>query len=223
MIVPTHFKFVFRGVFENTEEEWSFSVKYRRDVLGLPDADVHDVNDAAVTTALSTLITTGGIGAFSSSLLATEWRLYAQGSDNHAEGDIKKVIIPTPIRGGAPNLYPSQISLCITTVSDDRGPGRLGRFYLPGPTGPLSDFRLSTATATSYATVVTAFLKGISDAIDLPGTTDSAPAVNISGLPVLTGTKQDIDHIEVGRVLDTMQSRRRQLLEERFEGGQIDW
>lgn len=223
MAVPTHFKFVFRGIFENTEEEWSFSVKYRRDVQNFPDATVEDIDDAAVTAALTALMGASGVGAFSSSILATEWRAYAQGTDNRAEGDIKKVILGTPARGGTPNKYPSQISLCVTTVADDRGPGRLGRFYLPAPTGALTDFRLTTTIATNYAVVTTAFLKAVSDAIDLPNTTDSAPAVNISGLPVLTGTKQDIDHVEVGLVLDTIQTRRRQLVEERYEHTQIDW
>jgi hypothetical protein len=34
---------------------------------------------------------------------------------------------------------------------------------------------------------------------------------------------QGVDHIEVGRVYDTIRSRRRSLLEERFVGAQIDW
>jgi len=223
MAVPTHFKLVFRGVFENTEEEWSFSVKYRRDVQNFPDAEVSNISDSGVTAAFTGLIGTSGTSRFSSSILATEWRAYQMGTDNRMEGNPKLVVMPGEVRGLGANTFPPQIALCVTTVADNRGPARFGRFFLPGPVAPMTDFRLTEVNATAYAEAVTVFLKAISDAIDLPNTTDSAPAVNISGLPVLTGTKQDVDHVEVGRVYDTIQSRRRQLLEERHIHGQIDW
>jgi hypothetical protein len=97
----------------------------------------------------------------------------------------------------------------------------LGRFYLPTNLALETDRRLSVTTAENAAVVIGTFLKGISGAIDLPGTVLSSSAVNVSS--VGAGLLQRVDHIEVGRVLDTLRSRRRSMLEERVVGGQIDW
>lgn len=223
MAVPTHFKFVFRGVFENTEEEFSFSAKFQRSIAAGPDAELSDIDQAAVTAATAAFYGNGTVGGFSASTLLTEWRAYVQDTTNHMEGNPLLVPLAAPIRGGSPNKFPPQVALCVTTVGDDRGPGRFGRFFLPAPTAPVVDFRITALAAEAYAEAVTQWLKGISAAIDIPGTIDSAEAINVSTLPAPAGSKQNIDHVEVGRVYDTIQSRRRQLLEERHVHGQIDW
>jgi len=66
-----------------------------------------------------------------------------------------------------------------------------------------------------------AFLKSISDAIDLGGTVQSSAMLNISD--DATGTYQDVDHIKVGRRPDRISRRINALQEEYVEGGQIDW
>jgi hypothetical protein len=87
-----------------------------------------------------------------------------------------------------------------------------------------NDWRLSVAVATSLSSAVTNMPKAISGAIDLPGTIGSAACINISDRPIGTdGTKQNVDHVEVGRVLDTVRRRRNALVEAPVVGGQIDW
>lgn len=223
MAVPTHLKIVFRGIFENTEEEWSFSTKWSRQVSGGGDAGTSDINQDGVSNAISALINTQGAARFGSSTLVTEWRAYQMGTNNRMEGNPLQVTLATPARGAAANIYGSSTSLCVTLVGADRGPGRFGRFFLPSPAEPVVDFRLTLAKVTAYETAITAFLKSVSDAIDLPNTVNSSEMLNVSLLPAPGGSSQVVDHVEVGRVLDNLSTRRRQLDEERYVGGHIDW
>lgn len=221
MTFPTHFKFVFRGVFVNTPEEWSFSVKYRRDVEQGNDAELGDVNDGTVKDAIEALF---GSGYFGTAVRHTEWRGYVIGTNGRMEGNPKIVVYPPgeEVNGNGSSNKPPQVCSVITTVGDDRGHARFGRFFLPTLAAPISsDLRMSTTDRDALGQAATDFLKGVSDAIDLPGTTNSAPAVNISGIGA--GTIQDVDHLVVGRVLDTMRTRRNKLVEDYQSAGQIDW
>lgn len=224
MPVPTHFKFTFRGVFTGTPEIWSFGVKFERTVGGGGDAGVEDVDDATVTTAITDFLASTS-APICTIVKCTDWRCYVIGTDGRMEGNPKIVDVSEgAINGTAALKYPPQIALVATTVALNRGPARFGRFYIPGPAGSMaSDMRLSEATATVYAQSVSAFLKKISDAVDLPGTILSASGLNVSPGGGSSGTAQRIDHVEVGRALDTLRSRRTALLEERFADATIDW
>lgn len=221
MPVPTHFRFTFRGDFVGTPEHWSFGLAYEREVGAGGDAGIDAVDKAAVTAATDFWF--GGNGSrIPNNAKMTDWRLYVIGADGKAEGDIHvEDVSAISVTGASAPVYPPQVALAITKVGDNRGPAKLGRFYLP-TTAPFgADMRLSVGEATSIGNEVQAWMKGISDAIDLPGTVASSSALNISS--VGAGVKQMVDHCEVGRVLDTLRSRRRSLLEERVELGQIDW
>lgn len=221
MATPKHLRIVFRGIFESTPEEWSFSTKWRRVTTAAPDAGTGDVDKAAVKTALDTYL---GAGHFQSNVIATDFRIYPIGSNGLVEGNphIEEIALGDNVKGSTTVRYPPQIALVVTTVADNRGPAKLGRFFLPGPgVGLGADVRVSQAEVNSILTETVAFLKGVSDAIDLPGTVESAAMQNISS--VGAGVAQDVDHIRLGRVLDTVRSRRRSMLEEYTEGGQIDW
>lgn len=222
MPVPTHFKINFRGIFTSTPEEWSFGLHFDRDVADQPDAELSDINAGGVTSAITDLLATAG-GMFSDACLCTEWRAYVIGTNGRMEGNpMIEVLTPPGVGGTATKKYPPQIALAVTLVADNRGPARFGRFFLPGVNLPMdNDHRLTVSNATNVAEAVTTFLKDISDAIDLPLTVSSSTALNISSLQ--GGVKQAVDHVEVGRVYDTLRSRRRQLLEERHVHGQIDW
>lgn len=120
--------------------------------------------------------------------------------------------------------FPPQVCVVATKVGANLGPAHLGRMYLPCLGAALSTGgRMTAATAFSIAQATSAFLKDISDSIDLPLTTDSSAGLNISNRPVTTGTKQEIDHIRVGRAFDTMQSRRTNLDEDYQVDAHIDW
>lgn len=224
MPIPTHLKFTARGVFSSTPEEWSFGFHFSRTVAASPDAGTGDVNVSAVTTAYSAFIGSSG-AAISSNVKLMDWRCYVIGTDGRMEGNPLVVDVSAAnITGSATNKYPPQIALCATLVADNRGPARFGRFFIPGPTSPLdNDMRISNNDVTNVGTAVSALLKSISSAIDLPGTIESSAAVNVSTRGGSAGTLQNVDHVEIGRVLDTLRTRRKSMLEERHVHAQIDW
>lgn len=223
MPIPKHFRITFRGVFRNTPEAWSHGVHMQQTNNLASDAHLGDVNMATLLDAWGILAATGG-PAVPSSCQLMDIRAYEIGTDGHAIGNVK--IFDTSAGGVFGNTapkYPFQIALVATTVALNRGPAKLGRMYLPTSTTVGADGRISQSDALACAVRVADFLKKCSDAIDLPDTVESAAAVNVSTRGGPDGTLQSIDHVEVGRVLDTMRSRRTSLLEEREHTETIDW
>jgi hypothetical protein len=218
----THLKIVFRGEFNGTPEEWSFSTKWTREVTAGPNAGVADISDSAVNTALTTFINNA---RFQSSVWCTSWRAYVIGTDGRMEGNPKIVEFApgAEIKGLSSTRFPTDQALCITTAGVNRGRARYGRFYLPGPSTALgTDHRLSTSAVNTWVTDTTTFLKAVSGAIDLPGTLESSEMVNISN--DATGTSQTVDKIRVGKVYDRIERRRRQMVEDYVENATtIDW
>jgi hypothetical protein len=153
-------------------------------------------------------------------------RLYQIGTDGRAEVDpvIHVIDPPGSIAGAGGMNYPPQIAVAVTKVSDARGPAKLGRFYLPCLSMPISaGGKMSEADATELLGECVTWLKAISDNIDLPGTLLSSSLCNVSTRGGSTGTLQEVDHLRVGRVFDTLRSRRNAMDEEYVEGSQIDW
>lgn len=225
MSVPTHFRVTVRGTFGATDEIWVTGFHFQRAAGQGPDAGLDDIDEGAMTSAIAGFF--GGT-TFTSALKTTDWRAYQIGTNKKMEGNgplLHEFTTPVAGTGGAQPVWPSNVALCVTTISDTRGPAQRGRFYLPPPQGELgTDWRMSLALVTTYEATVRSFLKAMSDAIDIPDTLESSDMVNVSDRPVgSAGTIQSVDHIEIGRVCDTVQSRRRQLLEDRFVGPQIDW
>lgn len=221
MPVPTHFRFVVRGEFTGTPEEWSFGMHFSRDTPAAPDANLSDVDEGAVTTAVTQFFA-GGESRIPLACKVTDWRMYAIGTDNHMEGNpLIHIMTGTPVTGGTQDRYPPQVACVVTTVAADRGPGRFGRFYLPTAAVLETDRRLSIVTATAIAEASSTFMKDVSNAIDLD-LTSSSEGLNISQIGG-EGARQTIDHLEVGRVLDTLRNRRKSMLEEKVSTGHIDW
>lgn len=223
MPVPTHFRFTVRGKFSNTPEQWSFGFHFGRQEPAHGDLGLGDINQGTFDTALANLMNSGAID---SGCEVVDWRAYVIGTDGKMEGNapLLRTYTAAELDGSGTITYPPQVALCCTFVAENRGPARLGRMYLPGPAWGLgADRRLSIVNATITAQAVSAFLKGVSDSIDAPGWTNSAEGVNVSSRGGGGGTIQTIHHVEVGRVLDTMRSRRAQLLEDRIVDTEIDW
>jgi hypothetical protein len=226
MAVPTHFKFTLNGVFTGTPEIWSTGFHFNRKRPLGTDAGLGDINEGTVTSAITAFI---GSALFNTTVTLVDWRAYVIGTDGHMEGNgpLLHIFPVNTYKGTGSNVLPPQVSCVATLVANDRGPAQRGRMYLPGPAKMVQtgDSRLSVADATLYATAVSALLKGVSDGIDLPGEIGSAAAVNVSPGPVgsTTGTLQDIDHVEVGRVYDTVRNRRNKLVEARVVDSHIDW
>jgi len=223
MPVPTHFQFVFRGTFVNTPEEWSFGAKFSRTNTINEDATFGDIDEGGVDDAFATLL---GNAYFHAGVKAADWRAYIIGTDGKMEGNgpLLRTYDSGNPQGSSGNRQPPQVSLVATLIATNKGPAHFGRLFLPGPAKAVADdLRLSTTDATGYLDLVVAFLKSVSDQIDLDDT-NSSECVNVSPMGGAgAGTLQVVDHVEVGRVYDTLRTRRRQLLEERIVGGQIDW
>lgn len=222
--VPTHFKFTFRGHFEGAPEFWSFGCHFNRNVEEGPDAGLDDIDESAVTTAIATLMGATSMGTVTR---LDDWRAYVIGTNGRMEGDapLMHIVDPgSPIAGTGGQNFPAQVACVVSKVGEHRGPGQFGRMYLPCLGLNLSTGgRLTAAVALSVAQATSAFLKDISDAIDLPGSLGSSACVNVSVLPTGSGTLQAVDHVRVGRVLDTMTSRRTSLDEDYQEDSHIDW
>lgn len=220
MTVPTHFKFTFRGDFKETPEHWSFGFHMSRDNPVEPDAGVEDIDVDAVTEALRTFFDTG-TSQVPNNAIATDWRAYQIGTNGRMEGNPLVVdLAGENIDGGGGMVYPPQVCVVVTTVAVNRGAARFGRFYLPTRAAVGTDSRMSAVNAADLATAASTFMKSVSNAIDLEDLT-SSEGLNISTLN--GGTKQTIDHLEVGRALDTLRNRRKSLVEDRESTGHIDW
>lgn len=222
MAVPRHIKVVWRGVFNQTDEEWSFGLKFLKEFAANPDATIGGFDGPALIAATHALLDTS---SFSVGISCTEIRLYDIGVDGRTVGNPRYIVLDpaTQPTGTGATRYPPQIALVCTTVAENRGPAKLNRFYLPGPARALgSDFRISTSDRTTYVTNVTTFVKAVADAGQPANWLDQDMAVaNISASG--GGTLQTAQRVRVGRVYDTMRSRRRSLDEDYAESGDIDW
>jgi hypothetical protein len=131
------------------------------------------------------------------------------GTDGKYRGDPKAAAVDVPGGAGAPVLlYPPQISLAVSLATAKRGKSGRGRFYLPcpqtsmGPDGRISQ-NIQTAVAGSVRT-------WINDLNNWPGFDGGTPKVTIASS---LGQNHDVTGVRVGRVLDTVRSRREDLVE----------
>lgn len=225
MAVPTHFRFTIRGIFKGTEETWSNVFHFSRDNPQGQDANLGDINEESIDTAVAAFY---GSGFVNNLVEVADWRMYVIGTDGKMEGNapLLREYVADELKGAGTSIYyPPQIALCMSTVALNRGAAQFGRWYVPGPVTALDNtLRITVASAQNWVTLATQFLKDLSDSIDLE-LTQSSEGLHISKGPPgsSTGTRQTIDHVRVGRVFDTMQSRRRSLLEDYQLSGHIDW
>lgn len=224
MAVPTHFRHVVRGRFLGSSEIWSFGVHYGRTVDLGPDAGLGDIDSGTVDSALAAFFANM---PFSNMVEVEDWRFYAIGSDGLMEGNgpLIRLYEPGELKGTGTRVLPPQVALVVSKVADNRGPAQFGRFYLPcsGITITPADGRISDTQAEAWLNLVVAWAKGVSDAIDLPGTLASSAMLNISTKPAPDGTKQAVDHFRMGLTLDTLRTRRNAMQEDYVDGGQVDW
>lgn len=221
MTVKTHFRIVFRGIFDGSPEIWSFSTKWGRARPLGTDALLEDIDTDAVTAAVDAFMSSSD---FQSNVKCTEWRAYVIGTDGKMEGDPLLVDLSTdpPTGTGTTRAYPTNVSLCVTTVGEHRGHGRYGRFYLPGTHAQLdSDRHVAVSWLDPMVTHTVTFLKAVSGAIDLPGEIGSSEMLNISN--DASGTFQNVQSIKIGRVLDNISRRRNAMTEDYHDSGHIDW
>lgn len=223
MPFPKHFRFVWRGTFKGTPEAWSFGCHFQSAQSGGPDADLGAVSIQGLADAYFSLVNNTDAYLPRWAHL-TDVRAYLIGTNGRSIGNVK--LLDTSAENLESNrieVYPPQIALVASLIAPNRGAAKYGRMYLPTAAPIAVDGRVAASIATGIATHVGTFLKACSDAVDLPLQPDSTPCINVSDRGGPDGTFQVVDHVEVGRVLDTMRSRRSSLVEERQVGAHIDW
>lgn len=196
-------------------ETFTYSLSLRRDF----DAplDPPDVVPQGVIDAVTTFHAAGGHSMTSTSAHLTMIKLNEIGTDGRytSEGDTVQHEFDTPVPGSGVPLHPPQIAVAVTLrTAKRRGRAHAGRFYLPmlaqtmGPDG-----RMSVGAQQGLATAATTFLDDLNAA--LPGY-EVAVLSNVG-----TGEVETVTHVAVGRVVDTMRSRRTSLDEDYFEGAPL--
>lgn len=121
------------------------------------------------------------------------------------------LIVATDTPGGSPAglQHAPQVAWCMSLGTDRRGASGRGRFYIPTPTALVNSADgLVEATPTTNATAgLQAFLNNLNNQAGVDG---SAPKVTVSSVK---GFNSDVTSCRVGRVLDTIRSRRQALQE----------
>jgi hypothetical protein len=191
-------------------ETWQFGVNCRFGPGGEPtNAGLQAMADALVIPT-NTFLTSSG-PAMSSSARITAIKVALVDATGHYPAPsvpgIATFGVPTPGPSGAGAI--PQATIAVTLVSDvPRGRGSRGRFYLP-PCMPAiqTDGRITAAAADSIESAAKTWLNAIK------GNVIVSEILVMSGLGA--GTSGVVKSIGVGRVVDTMRSRRRNLLEAR--------
>ena len=112
-------------------------------------------------------------------------------------------------------IYPPQVAIVVSLdTAIRRGRAHAGRFYLPLP-GPVLSASgvLAAAEQEKYVDAATTMIEGLNNALQpwqVGVVSDIGP-----------GAQQRVTHVRVGRVFDTMRSRRRSLDEAYVQGENI--
>lgn len=217
MTVPTHTRITFSGVFGSTVspvEIWSFNVHTG------PLSATTAANAATVATAARTAWQTNWGPLLSTDITLTRTRVAVVDSNSRVakdfDGSFKQGDNVTAGGGSvampAASRMPTQAALVISLRSARADATGKGRFFLPFqmPNYALqTDFRLTSATADAVAAAAKAFLNGVASAASAPIVVASGGGKAGGG----TGYLSPVTSVRVGRVVDTMRSRRNAQLE----------
>jgi len=213
--VPKHIKINIRGRFDGTPEQWSYGFHLDPVRTAQVDIKVADYDMSIVAAAINAF---HSHARFPAKVVVEEWRAYDIGSDGRMIGNpvLGSWSAATQPKGlGAGNLtYPPQASLVVTLEAANRGPARYGRMYLPQPYMILdSTARLAATDVSSIGSALRTMLKAIEGANT---GADDSHLCNVSpGGRTSTPTKQSVINLKMGRVIDTMRSRRSKMDEDR--------
>jgi hypothetical protein len=185
-------------------ETFSFSLSLIPDDDSGTPGTVPTTVPAALITALSTFFTESGM--ISSNAIIRTVKLNLIGVDGRYENQ-ETVLdeLEDPIQGTSSERPAPQVALVVSLGTDfTRGRAHAGRFYLPTP-----GFALSTAgviTEGQQAQVAQAAWAFIEDIVT------AVPGWRVGVVSDLgAGTERPVTHVRVGRVYDTIRSRRRSL------------
>ena len=215
MPFPLHNRLTVRGIFDGTPEIWSYGMHFPSQVTGGPDIEPNDWNATNVSAALAAF---HGSAIFGSKVRLTGWRGYQIGPDGRTVGNNLKVVELDPGTVGAGTYrYPPQVTTVVSFVAANRGPAKFGRCYLPGPAANINitDSRMTASDAAAVCTAFKTLVESLLNAMYVSPLYVGEELVNVSRSG--EGVFQTVETIRVGRVFDTMRSRRNKLVEDYSE------
>lgn len=219
---PKHLVMSMRGPLGDpaqAPEEWQINVRM---TLPLTIAEAGDIDGDWLqdyTEDARDWIRSSGM-RFTTDVHLTECRFAVMSDAGPQNGE---TVIKTPAEvnssQGQINPYvPWQNSVVVTLLADGRGRGHRGRWFLP-PQQLTIENGLGTMTAAhqnGIADATKTFIEALNNhpGLDTQGTSGN---VCIIGRTPPEGTRELVDKIRVGRVVDTMRSRRKSLDESYVE------
>lgn len=212
-----HWRATFKGSFRASGagegyEQWNTSIAFNyglNQFAGVGQEKAEDLRDDFI--ALMAAMP----GFFASNTYLDEVRLDSIGAD----GKIDQDAVFAPVAGGgqaggAPAVLPPSCAVVLTLDTKTRGRSRFGRMYLPLLATPVTDAGvMSESNAQFILGACRTFVNNVSNS---PGLDAGFGAAVASG--VGSGSLDPIQEIRIGRVIDTMRSRRRSMDESYVTG-----
>ena len=163
--------------------------------------------------------TGNGLGIVTAAAL-TSVKVNRIGTDGkYMDAETKEHIFSSPVPGVTSNALAPQLSLAVTLRgSNERARAGKGRMYFPPSAafiGLGSDGRVTAANALDHAKGALFLLGALDDVYSAAGVSAVAGITSSVG----AGAFQAVHHVSVGRVVDTMRSRRNKLPEDPQEWG----
>jgi hypothetical protein len=203
-----HTRVTFGGTFgpvATAVEQWSFRLNINRTAsVGAPVEVANAMRDAWQTHLGNRCRARVRLTQVKVAEIGADGKYGPNGNPGIWSGDIAAT-------GGDNTLVPNQIALAISLTTDQRGPSSRGRFFLPLPVYAADpDGRLDVASAGTIRAAAAAFL----NAVNVAASNGTPLAPRKVGILSVRGTNPEVTGVRVGRVPDTMRSRRRSMLEE---------
>lgn len=205
-----HWRATFKGEFKTSTtaegyEQWNTSLAFNfglNQFAGVAQEKAEDLRDdfAALMDSLP--------GFFAANTYFTEVRLDSVGSNGKIDQDaVFAVVGGSGKAGGAGVTLPPSCAVALTLDTKVRGRSRFGRMYLPLCAVPLN---ITGGMSEGDAQFILGNCKTfIQNASNSPGVDAGFGAAVASG--VGAGSLAPIQEIRIGRVIDTMRSRRRSM------------
>lgn len=155
-----------------------------------------------------------GLGIITNAKL-TSVKLNRIGTDGkYMDAETKEHVLGTPVSGVTSTNLPAQLSIaCTLRGVNERARAGKGRMFFP-PSSAMNalgnDGRLTAALALDYAKGVSFLLGALDDAYLSEGVSAVAGISSATG----AGAFQGVQQVSVGRVVDTIRSRRNKLPED---------
>ena len=220
MVYPAPFiRLVLGGGLYANSEQWtcSLSIANGSQLLAAPEVVPIDVRDACVA-----WLTSANNFSTGADLRWIKFNLIGVDGKYREPVTVRYDFTGTLPTGAQPTNPAPQIALAHTLRTDvERGRAARGRFYAPLPGRNLaSSGMLGTTDQQAYVNAATTFLNALNTAMSDYATDGGEPRVVVMS-DVGSGMLRPVRAVAVGRVLDTMRSRRSSLTENYIEGADL--